>query len=375
VPRRILKMAVVGAMSCIVLAACSNGNSGPSARPGSGVQKQASAQRASSQRVVQTYKSGLSFPVDMAWVRGTKKIFFTEKNTGRIRVMQGRKLLAGPCARLAVNAQGERGLLGIALSPRFKSNHQLFVYYTNAAPLENRVARFVVSHNRCAHKRDIITHISASSSGYHNGGQLEFVRGKLFVSVGEAHDAAFAQDRAKRLGKILRYNPDGSIPEGNPFRRSGGRNPVWSYGHRNPFGLAHQRGTRRLFETENGPECDDELNRIVKGRNYGWGGNYSCGSAGVGPNPKPPLRRWSSVIVPTDATWYRGRLGAWKNSLFVGDYGTGRLHRFVLDPTGTRVRVERIVYDSGAPIVDVATGPGGWLYFLTTDSIKRFVRR
>jgi glucose/arabinose dehydrogenase len=306
----------------------------------------------------------------MAWLKGTHKIFFTEKNNGQIRVMHGRKLVRRPCARLSVNSTGERGLLGIVLDPHFKRNHRLYVYYTNSSPLQNRVVRFVVSHDRCTHKKNIVRGIPASSSGYHNGGQLEFVGGKLFVSVGEAHDPGNAQDRNVRLGKILRINPNGSVPRGNPFGRS---NPVWTYGHRNPFGLARRPGTHKLYETENGPSCDDEVNIIKKGRNYGWGNGYQCGTAGVGPNPKRPLKRWSPTIAPTDAWWYRGRLRNLSGSLYFGDYNTNTLHRLVMNRRGTRVRRDRHIYNAGEPIIDVAKGPGGWLYMLTSTSIRRIV--
>lgn len=319
---------------------------------------------------VQTYKSGMAFPADMAWVQGAHKIFVTEKNTGKIRVLKRRRLLRRPCAKLSVNSSGERGLLGIALDPRFKHNHRLYVYYTNRSPLENRVARFEVRHDRCRHRKDIVRGISASSSGYHNGGQLEFVGGKLFVSVGEAHDPGNAQDKSSRLGKILRINTDGSVPHDNPFGR---HNPVWTYGHRNPFGLARRPGTTKLYETENGPSCDDEVNLIKKGRNYGWGNGYQCGTRGVGPNPKAPLERWSPTIAPTDAWWYRGKMKALSGSLYFGDYNNGRLHRLTLNRKGTRVRRSRVIYDAGEPIIDVSKGPGGWLYFATTSSIRRIV--
>jgi glucose/arabinose dehydrogenase len=323
---------------------------------------------------VRTYKGGLAFPVDMDWVHGTKKIFFTEKNTGKVRVMKGRRLLRRPCVNLDVSGRGERGALGIVLHPQFKRTHFLYVYYTKRNPLQNRVTRFKVRHNRCRRRKRIVGGLNASSSGYHNGGQLEFVNGKLFVSTGEAHNPGLAQDRNNRLGKILRYNPDGSIPRGNPFSTSGNRNPVWTRGHRNPFGLAHKPGTNKLYETENGPQCDDELNHIVRGRNYGWGAGYNCGTRGVGPNPKGPLFRWSNIVVPTDPVWYRGRLKSLSNRLYVGDFGAGRLHRFKLNRKGTDVRRHSVIHN-GAGIVDVAKGPGGWLYMLTANAIKRIVRR
>jgi glucose/arabinose dehydrogenase len=248
----------------------------------------------------------------------------------------------------------------------------LFVYYTNASPRENRVARFTVSHNRCRSKKNLVRGIPASS-GYHNGGQLEFVGRHLFVSVGENHGAASAQDKGGRLGKILRYNKNGSIPRSNPFSTASERNPVWSYGHRNPFGLARRPGTKRLYETENGPDCDDEVNFIRKGRNYGWGAGYRCGTKGVGSNPKGPLKRWTPTIVPTDLWWYRGRIKSLSGSLLMGDYGSGRLHQFVLTAKGTRVKRHRVVvHDQG--IVDVAKGPRGWVYFLTSSAIRRITR-
>ncbi|HYP23157.1 MAG TPA: PQQ-dependent sugar dehydrogenase [Actinomycetota bacterium] len=320
---------------------------------------------------VQLYRGDLDFPIDMAWVPGTKKVFFTEKNTGGIRVMAGRRLLARPCADLDVEPSGERGALGIVLHPKFKRNHFLYVYYTNREPLENRVARFRVRDNRCRDKRVIVKGLSTKGATNHNGGQLEFMGGKLFVSTGEAADPAEAQDVDSRLGKILRYNPDGSIPDGNPFSRAGDRNPVWSYGHRNPFGLAARPGTNRLYSTENGPSCDDELNRIRRGANYGWGSGYECGTRGVGPSPRGPIRRWSDIVVPTDVTWYEGRIKSLSGSLYAGDFD-GNLHRFFMNAKGTRVREDRVIHSASA-IVDVAKGPGGWLYFVTPDAIYRIV--
>ncbi|MDQ3963338.1 MAG: PQQ-dependent sugar dehydrogenase [Actinomycetota bacterium] len=319
---------------------------------------------------VETYKSGLAFPVDMAWVRGTKKIFFTEKNTGKVRVMRGKRLLGRACVNLDVSPDGERGALGITLHPKFKDNHKLFVYYTNSSPLENRVTSFVVRKNRCTRPNHIVTGLGTRGATNHNGGQLEFAGGKLFVSTGEAADPAEAQDRDSRLGKILRYNPNGSVPNDNPF---GPQNAVWSYGHRNPFGLAHKPGTTKIYESENGPQCDDEVNYIVKGRNYGWGPNYQCGTAGVGLDATPPIRRYSDIIVPTDMTWYTGKLKRLRG-LLMGDYATGRLHRFVLNDANNDVREDRIVYDGSDGILDVARGPGGWLYFLTNSAIMRVVR-
>jgi len=317
---------------------------------------------------VQNYKSGLNFPVDMAWVSGTKRIFFTEKNSGKVRILDGHKLRPTACANLNVRTESERGLLGIALHPNFKKNHFLYVYYTNASPVENRVKRFTVRGRRCRNSKVIVKGLEADSSGTHNGGQVEFAGGKLYVSVGDAQDPGNSQNTDNRLGKILRYNPNGGVPNGNPFN-----NAVWSYGHRNPFGLAHKPGTTKVYSTENGPDCDDEFNVINKGRNYGWGNGYDCGTNGVGPNPKRPGVRWENIVVPTDPTFYRGRLKALNGDVYTGDFG-GRLRRIVMNRKDSGVRRERVILGSQNPITDVAEGPGGWLYFATTSGIRRIVK-
>jgi glucose/arabinose dehydrogenase len=322
------------------------------------------------QTKVRTYASGLAFPVDMAWVPGTKKIFFTEKNSGRIRVLIGRKLRGQPCIDLDVNSNGHRGALGLVLHPNYDANHFLYVYYTNESPLENRVTRFTVVRNKCTKPKNIVTGLQTEN---HIAGQLEFVRGKLFVSTGDGFDPAEAQDTSSRHGKVLRVNPNGSIPDDNPFG-----NAVWAYGHRNPFGLTRRPGTRQIFSTDNGSECDDEFNRIVRGRNYGWGPGYSCSEPLAlrpqGPNPKPPLLRWGDAIVPTDPWWYEGRMNRLDGDVYVGDFIGNALHRLVMNAKGTKVKKDRVIFTAAGDIVDVSKGPGGWLYFMTHRSSAAIYR-
>jgi len=320
---------------------------------------------------VQLFKHGLRQVVDMAWVPGTRKLFYDEKNTGRIRVIVHGRLLRRPCANLDVVNDGERGALGLALDPAYATNHYLYVYFTKRSPLENRVTRFIVRSNRCTHPHPLVTGIP-TRAGYHNGGQLFFLGGKLFITVGENHNAGNAQSLHTRLGKVLRYNSDGTIPATNPVL-GGRRTAIWSYGHRNGFGLTARPHSHQLFETENGPNCDDELNHIIKGRNYGWGNDYTCGTAGVGPNPTAPLKRWTPTIAPTDPWWYTGRVQRMRGSIYMGDYNTGTLRRITLNRTGTAVRSIKLIYHASGSIIDVTEGPGGWLYFSTPTAIYRIV--
>ena len=321
---------------------------------------------------VQLFKGGLNSPVDMAYVPNSHKLFFTEKNTGAIRVILDGNLLPTPCVDLDVVSDGERGALGLALDPGYHTNHFIYVYFTKRSPLENRVTRFTVVNNRCVNAHPIVTGIP-SVSGYHNGGQLLFLGGKLFITVGEGHNAGNAQNLSTRLGKVLRYNPNGSIPPDNPLLIGGHRSPIWSYGHRNGFGLVRKPATQLLYESENGPDCDDELNRIMRGRNYGWGNGYVCGTAGVGSNPVAPMKRWTPTIAPTDPWWYGGSLAALRGSIYLGDFNTGSLRRITLNDAGTAVRAISITFRAPSGIVDVSSGPGGWLYFATQSAIYRVV--
>ena len=321
---------------------------------------------------VQDYEPSVEdLPVDMAWAPGTRKIFYTEKGSGQIRVMQGRDLLAEPCADLNVNSAGEQGALGLALHPDYRSNHYLYVYFSSSKHDDNRVVRFTVEDNRCTQRFLVIAGIPAAN--IHNGGQLEFMDGHLFISTGDASNPALAQDPDSMAGKILRILPNGDIPADNPYF-SGDAPAVWSYGHRNAFGLAANDDASQLYESENGPTCDDELNYIVRDGNYGWGPGFDCNGPAIGPAPRAPLRSWTPTIAPTDLAWYEGRLDAFRESLLMGNFkGDGKIRRFYLEPDGTSIASSGVVYNAETAILDVAKGPGGWLYFLTPDAIKRIV--
>ena len=180
----------------------------------------------------------------------------------------------------------------------------------------------------------------------HNGGRMLFgPDGMLYVVVGETYDSALAQDRSVNGGKVLRMTPTGGIPADNPFPGS----RIYSYGNRNSFGLAFDPKTGDLWETENGPECNDELNRIQPGRNYGWGPSETCkGKApgdtnADGPKPVAPLLFYPTTIGPTGIAFCNGcGLGtAREGDLFFGSFNTGDIHEVTLNADRTRCGARR----------------------------------
>jgi glucose/arabinose dehydrogenase len=174
----------------------------------------------------------------------------------------GQKTTLGKISGVS-GTDGEGGLLGIELDPAFNSNHFVYIYYTTSS--DNRVGRFTLNGNTISSTPNKVLISGIQRNKFHNGGRLRFgPDGKLYISTGDAENGNNAQNTNSLNGKVLRINPDGSIPADNPFH-----NAVWSYGHRNVQGLAFD-SQGRLWEAELGNSYKDELNLIQKGKNYGW---------------------------------------------------------------------------------------------------------
>jgi glucose/arabinose dehydrogenase len=190
----------------------------------------------------------LAFPTNMA-IAPDGRIFYTEKETGDIRIIAGDHVLPQPFDHLDVIGGGETGLLGIALHPNFSAQPWVYVYYSDAADGRNRLIRILADGDTGTERQNMIDGLPAS--GYHNGGDLVFgLDGSLFLSLGEAHEAERAQDPNDIGGKVIRIEADGTLAPDNPF---GPDNPVYSIGHRNSFGLCVDPANGDLWETENGP--------------------------------------------------------------------------------------------------------------------------
>ena len=312
---------------------------------------------------VETVATGLVAPWAIAFVPDGR-VFITER-PGRLRVLTPDSvLMAEPLAEIeGVAAAGEGGLLGLALDPDFARNRRLYLYHTyrDGQGLRNRVVRYTERDSRLADRTVILDRIPGAS--IHNGGRIAFgPDGKLYVTTGDAAQSALAQDRGSLAGKILRLNADGSIPQDNPFPGS----PVYSYGHRNPQGLAWHPQTGQLYATEHGASGNDELNLIEAGQNYGWpevqGRNHGSFRA--------PLAVYSPAIAPTGATWYTGAvIPPWRGSLLFTTLRGTHLRRVTVDATDPRrITAQKELFDDRyGRLRDVQQGPDGQLYVLTSN--------
>ena len=303
---------------------------------------------------------GLAFPTNIA-LADDGRIFFAEKETGDVRIIRNGRLQPAPFDHVDVTVGAETGLLGIALHPDFPEQPWVYLYYSDAADGRNRLIRILAAGDRGADRQDLIDGLT-TANGYHNGGDIVFGSdGSLFLSLGEAHESERAQDPNDIGGKVLRIEANGLLPPDNPF---GPDNPVYSIGHRNSFGLCIDPATGDLWETENGPGSDDEVNLVTAGANYGW-------PEQLGPGGEPrfvdPVVDYRAVIVPTGCA-------VWNGDLYVGSYGTGFLHRIRL-PAEPGAAVDEVVARFDHGITDVAAGPDGDLYVATSNAIWRIAGR
>ncbi|HEY8503374.1 MAG TPA: PQQ-dependent sugar dehydrogenase, partial [Gemmataceae bacterium] len=216
---------------------------------------------------------GLLSPIGMAF-SPDGRLFVTEQD-GAVRVIEDGTLRDEPFIRVAVgtaSVTGEQGLLGIAFHPDFAQNQLFYLYYTAPDNLTNRLSRFVASGDQADPATEQIL-LEVPSGAHHNGGALHFgPDGKLYIATGDANLPNDSQSLTKLNGKLLRINPDGSIPEDNPFFTSttGAARAIWAYGFRNPFTFAIHPETGRILVNDVGQELYEEVNDVVPGGNYGW---------------------------------------------------------------------------------------------------------
>lgn len=324
--------------------------------------------------------AGADFPVALAFAPDGR-LFYTEKNTGNVRVIVDGRLQDRPVITLPTDDFFERGMLGIALDPDFAHNHFIWIYHTLRRPLLNRVVRFVERDGIGINATGVFTS-PIDGPGNHNGGNVHFgPDGMFYVTVGENASPRYSQNLGDVRGKIHRFQPTAPLtaPPDNPFSPDPAVaiKSIYAYGLRNSFDFDFDPLSGRMFATENGPDCDDELNLILPGGDYGWRPGVPCGDMDPRFNhPVLPLVRYTPTIAPTGITFYRGSLiPEWRNDLFFCAYNNGVMYHVKLMPNRQAIASISTVNLGGvACSLDIETGPDGGLYFTNTQGIYRITR-
>ncbi|WP_166243725.1 PQQ-dependent sugar dehydrogenase [Paenibacillus turpanensis] len=306
--------------------------------------------------------SGLTAPWSIAFAPDGR-IFVTER-PGALRVIKDGRLQPEPVAVMPepFEAKGEGGLLGVVLDPAFAENQSLYLYYTYEEPdgrIFNKVVRYKENGGKAEPDKVLLEGIPGSIN--HNGGRMRFgPDGHLYITAGDMYKPTLAQQKDSLGGKILRITSDGGIPKDNPFQGS----PVYSYGHRNPQGLAWHPVTKELYASEHGQSAHDEINRIRPGANYGWPEIEGDQTA---PGKEAPLLHSGTVTwAPSGLTFISS--GPWKHRLLAANLRGTQLLSVELNPAGDKVvAAEGLLKSEYGRIRDVAEGPDGSIYFITSN--------
>lgn len=291
----------------------------------------------------ETVAKDLEVPWALAFLPDDSLIF-TERG-GKVSILEGTNVKS--VGNITVTQNSESGLLGIAVDPKFNENHYIYLYYTNGN--NNQISRFILN-DTLTNETVLVNNIPAAA--IHNGGRLKFgPDGKLYATTGEAGNTALAQDLNSLGGKILRINTDGSIPSDNPFGTY-----VYSYGHRDPQGIAWgPKGI--MYSSDHGDEANDELNIIKKGENYGWpdyeGNNTATGYI-------KPIRAYTEfTLAPSGITYYQ-------NAVWMAGLRGTQLRKLTLSSDGSSVIGEKAFFTQFGRIRDVVEYKG-YLYICTSN--------
>jgi glucose/arabinose dehydrogenase len=272
-------------------------------------------------------------------------------------------------------ARDEGGLMALAVPPDYATTGWLYLTFSDPGESDTgntKLVRGRLHEGRWTAQETLLESPRSryTSLGVNFGGRVVFNDGYVFLSFGERGHVGQAQDLSLHNGKIHRLLPDGGIPVDNPFVKTPGALPsIWSYGHRNPQGLAVHPQTGELWETEHGPRGGDELNHIRKGRNYGWplithGMNYDgtpVASLTKKRGLEQPALHWTPSIAVSPLRFYTGdAFPRWKNHLFLGALAGQELRR--LEVKGGRVLRQELILKGRGRVRDMITGPDGCLY-------------
>jgi glucose/arabinose dehydrogenase len=332
---------------------------------------------------VETVSDGLDHPWGLAFLPDGRMLV-TER-PGRLRIVTKDGSKSEPLKGVPeVFAQGQGGLLDVALDPHFADNCLIYLSYSEPGEdgAGTAVARGKLSDGSIDDVEVIFRQHPKVSGGNHFGSRLLFAPdGKLFVTLGDRFTFETAQDLGNHLGKIVRINPDGSVPGDNPFVEKKGAMPeIWSYGHRNSQGAAINPKTGKLWEAEFGPRGGDEVNIPEPGRNYGWPvvswGMHYDGRPIPEPTTHPEfadaIYHWNPVISPSGITFYTAdAIPGWKDNLLLAGLSAKAIVRLTLD--GDKVTDEERIR-MGVRIRDVVQGPDGAVYALSDESNGKILK-
>ncbi|MFZ5543853.1 MAG: PQQ-dependent sugar dehydrogenase [Pseudomonadota bacterium] len=339
---------------------------------------------------VVTVARGLETPWALAFLPDGRMLV-TER-PGRMRIIERDGRVGPPLDGVPpVWAQGEGGLLDVALDPQFAQNQRVYWSYAEPDPAggpgaSTAIARGRLEGTRLADVQVIYRQPQKTGDVRHFGSRLLFAPdGSLFVGLGDRMLRDEAQALSSAHGKILRLQPDGSAPPDNPFAgRPGALAEIWSYGHRNVQGLAWQPQTGALWASEHGPSGGDELNLIERGRNYGWpvityGREYSSlakiGEGSAKPGMEQPVLWWAPESTPPSALLFvtGDRYPEWQGQLLVATFRNGAFTRVKLDGRKA-VETETIYLAGNERVRDLKLGPDGWIYLVVNAPEGRILR-
>jgi aldose sugar dehydrogenase len=320
--------------------------------------------------------TGLSVPAAFTFLPDGR-ILYGERFTGEIRLRdpaRGTDDLVFTIPDVA--GSGEQGLLGLALDPGYPATPYLLAYVTrtvNGATV-NQILRIEMTQRHTGYRWGVI--YQAPATQVHNGGRIMFgPDGNLYVVTGDIQNPRNSQSLRNTLGKILRMTPTGGVPADNPFG-----NFIWAYGIRNSYGFNFDPATQSLWQTENGPQCNDELNRITRGGNYGWGPNQTCATPPAPPvntnrdgiSPVLPVAFYTPPTAPTGLAFCSGcGVPDLEGRLVYGTFNTRQLRVVSLNRPRTLRGSETPVYTHSAGILSVERAPDGRLYFSDASGIYR----
>lgn len=300
-------------------------------------------------------------------------IWITEK-TGAIKIFNSKYVLQKTIRGLpdlAVYVEG--GLLDLAFHPNYKVNRLIYVAYAVADSVghHTRINRFRYD-NGILKDHKVIFEGPSGTAGNHFGSRLAFDdQGYLYASFGERREWPKAQDLSTPHGKIVRLTDDGGIPSDNPFVSTANANPaIYTYGNRNPQGLAFHPVSKRLYESEHGPSSyeglgggGDEINEIARGANYGWPLAHHTMTE---PGMTPPLLEYTPAIAPSGIAFYTGtKIPEWTNDLFVATLAGRHLLRVRINAAGAVLEQEKLLVGKYGRLRDVATAPDGTLLVIS----------